>query len=730
MDNMMPPEDEFPAEEPPATEEPAAQEPTPAEPTAPAELFEAGVNLAGRLTPEARVGLGAEVIEAFDQDRASSEKWRDEIMKGVELHDGVPPDKGNQENLVIMHYPFIARASQLFHSKIFPSLYPADGDILHVTCRNAAIADAVERVEQHMNHQINNLLPYRQIHDRGLRQTCLVGSGFETWSYDPVARRPRTVFHEMDDVVIQHTVNDPTHDMQGVERVSLRCRYSRRQLEDLEVTGYFGGVKDAPWSLEEHALYTGDDGIDETTGTVSGGDLPERPDSQPIRDASADTEASDDGGDGRRDVIEQDRFMVLPGESSLRPVTIWVDHESHSILRLALRERPDPASMRDRRVAAAEPPPVDPVAFEQLTGMAPEPPRKPPLRMLPWNRHTHYQFDVNPTGFYGRGIIHKVMPHNLNANRVATRAVSLLHASLLPTQVAARNSGFKGDVALKLGQIHVTDMSAEQVNAGAGLMQIKFPAPDPNWLRVVELEDKAAQEMTAFNITLGGESQSGQTATEAELQNSNALDGISMNGMRINSARAASFRNLLYINMITMPEDGEILYVEEEPDPMAPPDTAPAVGVREVRVTREDYELVYENDFAVTFTSDPRMESQPMREKRAMKLVNTVDQLMANGPAVDPTTFVAAKRAAVINLLEAMKLPAAKELIGMIKNAPMPNPMAAAGESDGSGGKGQAGEAPGGQPPSLAGDGPDPGPGGPSTEPLAGEEGPGDIPPG
>lgn len=704
--------------------------------------------------------LGARVIKAAEDSRKSSEGWRQKTADHLDLYNGVIPDVGDQENIVPMHLPFSKRALRVFFSKLFTELYPPTGDIVNLKVRSPELEPVAEMCSTHMNFQLTNLIPeYIPSHDRGIKQILLQGSAFEVWWYDVVQKRPCQEICLAEDFWIPYTAKTDRPDMADVPYKTWRKRCQQHELIAYEAEdGYYIGITQAfdghPDGGTTEPIYPdgmvyGEDGSPKDGGSAPTSSTEDRPVKE-AADSHLGFEEQTNDPDAPREILEQDRMVLLPSEQVARMVTVCVDRQTERVLRVSFREMVDrqdlaryEREMQAHEMAVAS----DQTLFEQAnagweatvlehqafggvdpaTGQPlpelmpppePPPPRQPPAppRKVPWHRFTKGDCDTNPEGALGHGILHDVAGHNVLANKVATRGVSLLTLNVSPTLIMSRQSKFaRGEQQLKLGAINESPLSPDQVRAGAGLFQLQFPPPDPNIYKIIEMADKNCQEITAFDIAAGGAGMSGETATESEMRNSNATANIAAVGQRINRWRAQSLKNLAYINSLTLPEEGVTVWRDGQP----------------IVVTRQHYDMIL-SELEVTFTCDQSFESKPIKERRAMKLYQTIDQLVntpvaGTVPAVDPMIGVQLKRAAAAMVLEAAGAP--KQWIEMITSGPSPmqgqgpaGPEGAGPNGQGQGqGQGQAGPAPGAGGPM---DGAGPGPadeigGGPEGSPLA-----------
>jgi hypothetical protein len=781
MDNEITETLDSPAED-------AAEGEMPPGPPAIPEGWERMPNLATVLPVIFLTSLGAIVYRDFETDWDSGKEWREQCARYLDLHNGNAPETmGDQENITIVHLPYVARAVQLFHSKMFMALYPPTGDFVALQVSRPALESTARRCGRHMNDALRNeIVEWVPSHDRGQKQQLIRGSTFEVWYYDELQERPAQEICLADDVVVPYKRKSDRVDMADVPRITWRKRYYLHELEELEERGYYVSIRKP--NREAPALYPSDP-YDAAGAPVSAPPEPNSDDpSKEVDNRTTGATKPTEDNDGQREILEQDRWLVLKplGEKRARAVTVCIDRETQRVLRVTLREKDDPKDKKryqadmqvhaERTAAlqahaqqqheAATASHAEGVQFGMIHPETPPPvfqpppalPPPPPIKRVPWHRWTHYICDVNPEGFYGHGVPHKVAGQNIVANKIATRAISLLTMTLLPTGIMSRQSKFaRGETQIKLGKMNESPLAPAVVQAGAGLFFLKYPPPDPQWTKLIELMDASCQEQTAFDIAAGGPGMSGETATESENRHSSALDNVSMIASRSNLARANSLRNLAYIYSQTLPDGGVKVRAQpqgaqpEMPAPPAaappppasptgppapspldmmgpqgpppsegappgmlppemmqpPPEPLPLDDPEEFTVTREDYEAICD-DMQVTFTCDPRLASRPQKVRDAMKGFQTMLQVVTttvgpNGPPIlDPITSVIVVREGAAEVMEAMDR---SQVAKRIRSAPPPSPP------------------PAGMPPA----GPGAGPGGP---PRKGSNGPNGPPPG
>lgn len=701
--------------------------------------------------------LGAKVVFEAELDYQSFAGWREKKARHLDIYNANLPDNiPDQPNITPMHLPMGKRAVRMFKSKMYPALFPASGEYIALKVQNPALEEIAARCTVHLNLKLSNeCVEYAPSHDRGMTQDLIEGSIFEVWYWDPILGRARNEVCLAEDCWISYKSKSDRPDLADVPRITWRVGYHQHQLEELEDAGYYTGITtgDRPMFPPETSYDKA--GTPMGSGVPLGGIL----DDKPIKEAQDEftgAEKSHEETDPEHEFLEQDRMVRLPGERRQRAVTVCVNRTTQRVHRLVLREMEDRRDRRryDREIElhvqqvqsltvqheqatrawqAAQAPVeagVDELGLpiyapNPQAGLQPQPetPKMPeapkPLKRVPWNRWTRIDCDVNPEGALGNGVLDDVAGHNVLADKISTRAVSLLTLSMLPTGLISRHSRFaRGEVSLKLGAFNEVSLSPIEVERGAGIHQLQFNAPDPQWVKFVELADKSAQDVTAFDIAMGAPGKSGETATESDNRHSSATANISVIASRYNRGRAVSIKNLAYILSQTLPPEGEVIYMsvpapppEPQVDPMtgqpmpAPPPGPQQMQKIEVRVTREDYDAILD-ELQVTFTCDPEMESKAMKERRAMKMWQTALQLATTQVApglgvLPPETTLQIMRAVASKVFDALDMP--KEMTAMIMAAPMPQlmqPPQPGGPNEGAagGGRGMDGQGPAGVP--------------------------------
>ena len=710
--DMIPPADEPEGAIEHMAETPMDEAMEPPPPAAP--NYDEDVNLAPLLPDAFRKNLAARVIANAELDQKSMEDWAANTAKHVALYKGQVPEKvAGQDNVQPMHLPYVRKAVRTFKAKAFPQLYPPTGDFVAIQSTNPAFEISCTKVTRHMNRQLRrDIREWVPSHDRGFTQGLISGAVFEVWYYDPLKKRPAQEIVLSDDFWLPYKHKSDCDDLSDQPRKTWRKRYYRHELKQLEAAGYYAGIT-RPMG-EQPPVFPAENPEDGAEGAPAAPTPVERGEVKETSDRSIGQEPVSGDPDAQRVYYEHECWLMLPGEQMERLALVCVDVEKRAVVRVATLEMDDPQdaerysreeNLRQSQIANGQmmheqamaehqaaldalmsqgppvdemgqppldevgqpmqAPPLDPESIPQEPMPPEEPPAPAPVARVPLHRWTIYRCEVDPEGSLGEGLPHDVAGHNVAANKIMTRYVTSLSVSLHPTIIASRQSKFnRGETAqLQIGKINESSLPPAVVSGGAGMFILQTPPPDQGAFRVIEQQSYEAQALTAFDIATGAPSKSGTTATESEMQQSNATDNLGLVAQRWNRARSNSLRVLAYLNSITLPEEGVRFHAAPEP----------GMDAEEFHVGREDYKIVLENA-DIEFTCDPTMVSKAQRLNQKMKAFQTIKQLIevpifGQVPSLDVETATDIIRTAAAEVMKAMDRP---DIAGKIMHAPPP----------------------------------------------------------
>jgi hypothetical protein len=529
------------------------------------------------------------------------------------------------------------------------------------------------------------------------------------------------------DIILPYGAQSVDPNMADVQRITQRMHLYRHELEAEQDAGYYIGVEEI-FEDENGEPVVPSEKLTRSAGNTPIADSLRGPMAETMDKVQGQTKPStDDDDEAPREILEQHRWLKLPGENRERPVIVTVDELTKKVIFLGIREDEDPRdrarfdrdmevhqatvdsqmAMHDQAMQAHEetvrqlaapsvvphPETGEPVVIPSQVPIdnfpvAPDPPTPPPLpdpvRMVPINWFTKYGCIPNPEGIYDYGIGYLLEGANITADTVMSQIVAAMTLSLFPTYLYSRQARMgRGDMALKLGGGVQVDLPPEQL--ANAFFQLQFPPPDPNAYKIVEGQLSQVQDFVGASEILAGEvGGANETATTTQIRMTAARQNLAVMGVRYNRSRGAELKLLARINSRTLDyveyfgvASPEMPLVPPPPPPPMPPmpgmppepplpPPPPPDPIKLEKVARDEYL----EDFEITFTCDPNMATRPQLVQEAQAAL----QAALNMPPgiIEPVAQVTAIRMAYVSLLRAM---GREDMAKTIEASPLPQPM-------------------------------------------------------
>lgn len=340
---------------------------------------------------------------------------------------------------------------------------PQQADDLEAMNRQLeALRDRAKRVSKHMNFQLNfDASSYKEDKVSLFLSTAVHGSmftkvypDFSTGKYIPTVENVRAV-----DLVVPYLVGPKKLDQ--VPRKTHRLFPTVLETEQMARAGFFTSACSPAMDIE---------------GKMSGEDH-----------AHAESEGLTTGTDVQTDslsrqafVLEQHRFWEIPDPSGkdgsiIAPVIVWVDYESRTVKRVAIRYETDEQG-------------------------------NPTNNRMPVEYFTHFKFFPNPDGFYGYGLGQMIGNLNVAANityRQVSDAATLANDGNMSGFISNRLAGTDGEeVVLELGRF--TPLPDTVTDIKSGIFQFTFPGPSEASYKVLEMLVQYAQRLSGSTEAVTG----------------------------------------------------------------------------------------------------------------------------------------------------------------------------------------------------------------------------------
>lgn len=598
-------------------------------PTGPPET----INLCEYLTAEECKRVAARVVDDFIADVESGSKHMQRLKRWTELYASVmraktwPFDRAANVNVPIVTYTVLQ-----IQGRLFDMILPSKGELFHSlpTDQQPAELDRANRTELYLNYLARHQIPgFTQIYDELLFQMSIYGSSFMSYMWNEALNQIEPECISAADMVVPFNAKAKSPQMHGVPRYTRIRWMTYYDIQDKGADGFFFETdRIKPSDGDDSDERTNSD-FRETVAEISG------------LEKSSDTTIEDD----ERQVLEMHvRWMKLPADPKRHPsfdgkphaVIAWVDAETEELLRLVLREEPDPKDQAryDREMASvtaaqgqlaafvqANGTSVDP-ASGQLVQMPPPPPIPPdpkPVRVREVTFFTHYRAFPSE-GFYGLGYGDICGPLNEAINTIVNQSIDRGTINNSRGGFVSRQLRFqRGQILMQPGQY--VEVDAPPAAMKDGLQTMPPIEADPTMMQFVGMIEQWAQRSAGSGDTLSGEPiGANETAKAAMLRNENAQKQISVLGSRVISYMKNDVDMIWRLLSVFLPEQDQASVPGKDGQPTSIP------------VSRADFIA----DQRVFPAADPRVTSRSQRiqdadDAFAMAMANP---LMANNPQI------------------------------------------------------------------------------------------------
>lgn len=198
------------------------------------------VNVAELLDEDELNKIANEVIAGFEEDERSSQEWRDNAEKALELTSLEREVKNYpMPNAANVKYPLITVAALQFTSRTLPELIKS-GEVAKYKIigndRDGKKNRRGIRLKNHLNYQILEIMDdWMDSRDRLLMQLAVVGTVFTKTYYDPIEGVPKSLFIPYNEIIISNHISS----LESADRVTHLLYLSERELIEHHRFGLF-----------------------------------------------------------------------------------------------------------------------------------------------------------------------------------------------------------------------------------------------------------------------------------------------------------------------------------------------------------------------------------------------------------------------------------------------------------------------------------------------------------
>ena len=186
--------------------------------------------------------ISSELLDKYQQDRSSRDKWENSYRKGLDLlgfqyNERSEPFQGASG----VTHPLLAESVTQFQAQGYKELLPAGGPVSTqiIGKSDPAKEEQAERVKEFMNYQITHVMEeYDPELDQMLFHLPLAGSAFKKVYYDAGLQRAVSKFISADDLVVPYSATDLT----SCERITHIVKMSENEVRKQQVAGFYRDI--------------------------------------------------------------------------------------------------------------------------------------------------------------------------------------------------------------------------------------------------------------------------------------------------------------------------------------------------------------------------------------------------------------------------------------------------------------------------------------------------------
>ena len=200
-------------------------------------------NLAEFLDDEITDPIGSDMMQNFEDYKASRDDWEQSYIKGLDLlgfkyEDRTEPFQGASGAT----HPVLAEAVTQFQSLAYKELLPADGPVRTRVMGKPSKArtDQAERVREFMNYQLMCEMPeYEPEFDQMLFNLPLAGSAFKKVYYDQAIGRCVSKFVPAEDLVVPYSATS----LDDADTIMHIIKMPANDMRKMQVQGFYKDIE-------------------------------------------------------------------------------------------------------------------------------------------------------------------------------------------------------------------------------------------------------------------------------------------------------------------------------------------------------------------------------------------------------------------------------------------------------------------------------------------------------
>ena len=224
-------------------------------------------NLAEFLDDDITDPIGSDMMQNFEDYKASRDDWEQGYIKGLDLlgfkyEDRTEPFQGASGAT----HPVLAEAVTQFQSLAYKELLPADGPVrTRVMGKPSKVkTDQAERVKEFMNYQLMvEMKEYEPEFDQMLFNLPLAGSAFKKVYYDFNLGRCVSKFVPAEDLIVPYSANS----LEEADTIMHVVKMPANEMRKMQVSGFYLDTELGSPAYTEDDIKEGKADLEGTSGS-------------------------------------------------------------------------------------------------------------------------------------------------------------------------------------------------------------------------------------------------------------------------------------------------------------------------------------------------------------------------------------------------------------------------------------------------------------------------------
>lgn len=200
-------------------------------------------NLAEFMDEGDLTSLSSDLMDDFDNDKASRKEWEETYKTGLDLL-GIKIEERSEpwDGACGVYHPMLTEAAIRFQSEMISETFPAQGPVKARIIGKAdrEVERAAQRVVQDMNFQLTEkMVEFRPEHEKMLWSLSLAGASFKKVYFDPSINRQVSMFVPAEDIYLSYGASNANN----AERITHLMRKTKNEVRKLQYAGFYRDVE-------------------------------------------------------------------------------------------------------------------------------------------------------------------------------------------------------------------------------------------------------------------------------------------------------------------------------------------------------------------------------------------------------------------------------------------------------------------------------------------------------